>query len=388
MIIGNLVAQIIGSLFFFARAYSRIAIIKAWRLEDHVLTLAWVSHMKATLRCCICLICRQVLCTGYSACQYGQIANGAGRHAAAFFVEHLDTPITAQKYAYAAQIIVFPALAVSKMSICLTYLRVFEADTRGRYMIRALLVLLVLLTFPFMFEVAFQCNPIHVYWSEGRPADKCIADFAGFLLSGGLNIFCDVALMAIVLPRVLELQLHRRQRWALTGIVLLGTLAAAAGIVRMVRVSRSLALPNFEPSWDQYDISIWQSTEIYVSLLCASAPGIKPAVKKIFPKLLGSYSYRNRTRTTGAESMGIELGLGSKWKRATIGSARVHNRRLNGSVLDTADGPYTEFGSDIDARSTGRTSVDRSETATTVGESSQCGHIHKTGEVSVQTHVV
>jgi hypothetical protein len=66
----------------------------------------------------------------------------------------------------------------------------------------------------------------------------------------------------------------------------------------------------------------------------------------------------------------------------------VHNRRLNGSVLDTADGPYTEFGSDIDARSTGRTSVDRPETATTVGESSQRGHIHKTGEVSVQTHVV
>lgn len=328
----------------------------------------------------------QVLCTGYSVCQYGQIANGAGRHAAALFTQHLDTPITAQKYAYAAQIILFPALAVPKMSICLTYLRVFEADMRGRYMIRALLVLLVLLTFPFMFEVAFQCNPIHVYWSEARPADKCLADFAGFILSGSLNIFCDVALMAIVLPRVLELQLHRRQKWALTGIVLLGTLAAVAGIVRMVRVSRSLALPNFEPSWDQYDISIWQSTELYVSLLCASAPGIKPAVKKVFPKLLGSYSPRYRTRTTRGGSAGIELGLGSTWKRGTIGSTRVHNRRLDESVLDTADGPYTEFGSNIDARSTARTSVDRGpETATAVGESSQHGHIHKVVEISVQT---
>jgi hypothetical protein len=388
MIVGNLVAQIIGSLFFFTRAYSRIAIIKAWRLEDHVLTLAWVSHVKITLKYSICLILRQVFCTGYSVCQYGQIANGAGRHAAALFAQHLDTPITSQKYAYAAQIIVFPALAVPKMSICLTYLRVFDADIRGRYMIRALLILLVLLTFPFMFEVAFQCNPVHVYWSEGRPADKCIADFAGFLLSGSLNIFVDVALMAIVLPRVLRMQLHQRQRWALAGIVLVGTLAAVAGIVRMVRVSRSLALPNFEPSWDQYDISIWQSTEIYVSLLCASAPGIKPAVKKILPKLLGSYSSRYRTRTTGGESVGIELGLGPNWKRATIGSARVHNRRLNESVLDTADGPYTEFGSDIDARSTGRNSIDRPATTTTVGERSQRGHVHKTSEVSVQTQAV
>ena len=86
--------------------------------------------------------------------------------------------------------------------------------------------------------------------------------------------------------------------------------------------------------------------------------------------------------------MGIELGLGSNWKRATIGSARVHKKRLNESVLDTADGPYTEFGSDIDTRSTGRTSVDRPETATTVGENSQRGHIHKNSEVSVQIQMV
>lgn len=44
MIIGNVVVQAVGSLVFFARAYSRVAIIKAWRAEDYVLTLAWVSH--------------------------------------------------------------------------------------------------------------------------------------------------------------------------------------------------------------------------------------------------------------------------------------------------------------------------------------------------------
>lgn len=387
MITGNVVVQLVGSLFFFARAYSRIAITKAWRLEDYILTLAWVGQIREITiwGIDVLLTFGQVLCTGYSVCQYGQIANGAGRHAAAIFAMGSASPITSQKYAYAAQIIVFPALAVSKMSICLMYLRIFYEDKRGRYMIRALLVLLVLLTFPFMFEVAFQCNPVHVYWSEGRPADKCLADFVGFLLSGSLNIFVDVALMAIVLPRVLELQLHRRQRWALTGIVLLGSLAVIAGIVRMIRVSRSLALPNFEPSWDQYDISIWQSTEIYVSLLCASAPGIKPVIKKLFPRLLSSYSSRSRTRTTGGGETGIELSHGSKWKRATIGSARVHNRRLSDSVLETADGPYTEVGNGVDARSIGRKSEDRPEIAI---RSTQHGHIHKTSEISIQTRVI
>jgi len=44
MIIGNIVVQAVGSLFFFARAYSRVAIIKAWRAEDYVLASAWVGQ--------------------------------------------------------------------------------------------------------------------------------------------------------------------------------------------------------------------------------------------------------------------------------------------------------------------------------------------------------
>lgn len=273
------------------------------------------------------------------------------------------------------------------MSICLTYLRIFYTDKRGRYMIQGLLVLLVLLTFPFMFEVAFQCHPVHVYWTEGRPAGKCIRDLPGFLLSGSLNVFVDVALIAIVLPRILELHLHQRQRWALTGIVLLGSLAVAAGIVRMVRVSGSITMPDFEPSWDQYDVSIWTSAEVYVSLLCASAPGVKPVVVKILPKLLGSSFSRSRTRTGGVET-GIELGLGSRWKRTTIGSARINNKRLSESILANSDGLYTEMGNGVDARNVSRTSEDRSMASTSEGSSGHKGHIYKTSEVSVESHAI
>lgn len=296
-------------------------------------------------------------------------------------------PVTLQKYAYAAQILLMPALALSKMSICLTYLRIFYTDKCGRLMIQALLVLLVLLTFPFMFEVAFQCRPIHVYWTEGRPAEKCLQDSPGLILNGTLNISVDVALMGIVLPRVLQLQLHRRQKWALSGIVLLGSLAVAAGITRMVRISGLITMPSFEPSWDAYDVSIWTSTEIYVSLLCASAPGMKPVVVKILPKILGSSFSRNRTRATGEGSSGMELGLGSKWKRTAIGSTRMNSKRPSNAALLTADGPYTEVGSGADARSlSGKSNwpaIENSE-----DESSRAGHIYKTSEISIQNYAV
>jgi hypothetical protein len=43
MLLGNVLLQSLGCVIFFARVYSRAAIIKAWRAEDSMLALAWVS---------------------------------------------------------------------------------------------------------------------------------------------------------------------------------------------------------------------------------------------------------------------------------------------------------------------------------------------------------
>jgi hypothetical protein len=284
-----------------------------------------------------------------------------------------EDPVRSQQYAFAAQILLFPALALSKLSICAAYLRIFYTDIRGRRMIQALIVLLILIIIPFDIEIILQCKPIHVYWTEGRPASKCLDDLAGLFVNGTLNILADVILMAIVLPRVVELKLHKRQRWALIGIVLLGTLAVVAGIIRMVRVSLMLAKSDFDPSWDSYDISIWTNTEIYVSLICAAAPGIKPVIVRLLPKMLGS-SLRSRTRTTGAP-----IELSSKWKRTTtIGSSKLH-RQSSQTALATAEGPYTQCGRGVDADSFGDD---------TSGRPSRRGSdedgIYKTSEISVQ----
>jgi hypothetical protein len=284
-------------------------------------------------------------------------------------------PVRSQQYAYAAQILLFPALAMPKLSICSAYLRIFYTDFRGRRMIQALMVLLILTIIPMQIEVILQCKPIHVYWTEGRPASKCLKDLAGLFVNGTLNILADVILIAIVLPRVIELKLHKRQRRALIGVILLGTLAVVAGIIRMVRVSLMLQKPDFDPSWDSYDISIWTNTEIYVSLICAAAPGIKPVIVRLVPKILGT-TMRSRTRTTGGP---IELS-GSKWTR-TIGTGNSKlQRQTSETALATGDGPYTECGRGVDEESLEmRTSGRQSRRGSDAG-----GIIYKTSEIKVQ----
>lgn len=285
-----------------------------------------------------------------------------------------------QKYAYAAQILLFPALALPKLSICCTYLRIFYTAKWSRHMIQALMVLLVLLIIPMDIEVIFQCRPIHVYWSEGRPPSKCLDDIAGFFVSGTLNIVADAALIAIVLPRVMGLKLHKRQRYALMGVVLLGTLAIVAGIIRMVRVSQIFErVGGFDPSWDAYDISIWTNTEIWVAMICAAAPGIKPVLVKILPKLLGT-TLRSRTKTKpsgGATGPSIEMG--SKWKRNTRASSHVH-AQTSETALASAHGPYTECGRGVDDDSI---SEDRSERYGRRASDEE-GIIYKKSEISVQ----
>ncbi|CAI6341711.1 unnamed protein product [Periconia digitata] len=354
IIIGNATCQIVGTLFFLARVYSRGVIINSWKAEDTTLAVAWL------------------FATGFSICQYAQVYLGYGHHLTYIF-RHLGAyhSSVSQQYAFASQILVLFALAAPKLSICLTYLRLVSSDTWGRRLIKLLIVVVVAPTIPFIFGSIFQCRPISAYWTEGRPASKCAEDISGLWISGGMSIFVDLALVVIVLPQVLRLHLNTRQRWSLISIVMLGLLAAGAGLTRIVRVNTTLRKQDFDPSWDMYDLSIWTATEIYVSLICAAAPGMKPLVSKILPKLLGSTLASDKhTATTGYKSThppdSVELSL-SRQRRGTIGSTRVR-RNTHDSILEEGDGPYTEVGRGVDGRDDDEVSVESKWSATVVAE--------------------
>jgi hypothetical protein len=128
-----------------------------------------------------------------------------------------------------------------KVSMCLSYLRIFYSDIPGRRLIYGLLVLLALTMIPFIIETFFTRQPLHLYWSELRPSDKCSEDGSTLYIHGSLNLAVDISLMSIPISRILKLKLNKRQKWVLVVIVLLGSLAVAAGIIRLVRVGTVLS---------------------------------------------------------------------------------------------------------------------------------------------------
>lgn len=340
---GNAVIETIGTIVFLARIYSRFMINNSWKRDDYVLLGAWVRSLfpisRPTADAGL-----QLFATAYSFCQYEQVHHGAGRHIGAIIEQNPFQVVQMQKYAFAATLIALFALALPKLSICITYLRIFHTDVLGRRLIQSIMVVILVPLVVFFFLMLFQCNPIEVYWTEGRPADKCSQDLSGIYVIGSLNVGVDLALIAVVLPRVLDLQLQPRQKWVLVAIVGLGSFAAMAGLVRMIRVGMVLANPNFDPTWDAYDISIWTSTEIYVSLICASAPGTKPLVTQLMPKLLGS-SPSSWNHSGSGSTRPSSVGTSSKPRRGTIGSNRIRPRKHDTFVED--EGPYEQVGTGL-----------------------------------------
>jgi hypothetical protein len=88
-------------------------------------------------------------------------------------------------------------------------------------------------------------------------------------------------------------------------------------------------------------VSIWTWTEIYVTLICAATPGMKPLISRLLPRLLGT-TLRSRTGTTGGRSNQIELA--SKMRRSALGTRHSSVLKSNSTAnLTSAPGPYAEI---------------------------------------------
>ena len=64
VVAGNIAVQVLGTLFFFARVYSRLFLVATWKSEDWALLAVWVSCTISKDDCAI-TDGFQLLATGY-----------------------------------------------------------------------------------------------------------------------------------------------------------------------------------------------------------------------------------------------------------------------------------------------------------------------------------
>ena len=112
----------------------------------------------------------------------------------------------------------------------------------------------------------------------------------------------DIALIAFAIPQIMRLKVAHAQKVALLITVALGFIPLIASMIRVIRVSAILKAAD--KSWVSYDSSIWSAVDCNVSILCASAPIVKPLVRKLMPVLLGSTNSEITSNTRSRPTAG------------------------------------------------------------------------------------
>jgi len=225
-----------------------------------------------------------------------------------------------KKLGFANRIVFQFVICTTKLGICAFYLRVFH-DKFSKWFIYALLAIIAALAIAMEFTIIFSCSPVSDAWSLGKK--HCIPFAPSFIANTSCNIAIDLALMIFVIPKIsmhlvrwdqgttanVGTQYHSRSRANKRSIStsLLGwdfsssslrffdayqfSNTSTAAISRVSALSLSLRIQSLT-AWpgERVNVGIWVSVEVSTGLFCASAPCLKPFIRKMFPGLASTFS--------------------------------------------------------------------------------------------------
>ncbi|KAF4617958.1 hypothetical protein G7Y89_g15024 [Cudoniella acicularis] len=151
--------------------------------------------------------------------------------------------------------------------------------------------------------IAFSCTPVRASWDTTLVLTaKCFSKDT-FTAIGLFNSYVLFACLPI--PMVWTLQVNKRTKITLALILSLGLFACAAAIVKAVLQSKVYSTSDTTRN-DTY--FIWNSLELYIGILAASLPSLRPLFKNILD------TTRNmRTRRTGVSTSGTGMGARHKY---------------------------------------------------------------------------
>ncbi|KAF8853463.1 hypothetical protein BDZ45DRAFT_560611, partial [Acephala macrosclerotiorum] len=253
---GTIIPILIASVFVVARLYTRFIITRNWGNDDTLITIAWITSLG--------LAVANVLFVPFG---------GAGHHQ---IFQKESQIVPAFKLAFISRFIYQVVLCLTKLGICVFYLRIFQ-DKLSKQFVYAMMAFTAVSTLIIEFVFVFQCSPVSDAWaivnSNCRPTNPSV------IANAVCNIVADVAIMAFAIPRVLPLQMTARQKATLLVLVSLGVLVIAASIVRCYLVTSI----NSDFTWNGYNITTRSAIEVATGLFCASAPCIRPLLRQIAP---------------------------------------------------------------------------------------------------------
>jgi hypothetical protein len=266
LLVAIVIPQAFTFLFVIGRIVSRTLILRIWGWDDVLLFFAWLNSLAVMIGFAI-------------STSYGQ------GHRFANVPKHLL--LVSFDITYAALICYQLCLCLTKISILAFYIRVFPAH-REQWMSWGTIIFVIAFGTPLLIGSILQCD-LATGVSRFGSTSRCFTsgEYYPFLqASTALHTVTDAWLIIMIIPVLSTLQIARRPKYALMGVLSLGLFVMVASIARLTMLNRYVGTQDI--TWYLVEFDIWTVWECSVGIICACAPTLRPLLRQMFPGFMDS----------------------------------------------------------------------------------------------------
>ncbi|KAG7418086.1 Satratoxin biosynthesis SC1 cluster protein 4 [Fusarium oxysporum f. sp. rapae] len=186
---------------------------------------------------------------------------------------------------YLLPILYNPVQCGAKMALLLVYRRL-APQKWFHFTIWATSVVVIGSSIAITFTTIFPCKPVRAGWDITITDKKCIDRPAVYQATAIMGAITDAMVLAVPIPVVIPLQISRRQKIGLICFFGVGGVTVFTSIMRLIALIRSMG--NVDQSWGGGPVLLWIFAEANLSIICATLTTVKPFIKHISPRILGS----------------------------------------------------------------------------------------------------
>ncbi|KAF2806827.1 uncharacterized protein BDZ99DRAFT_422054 [Mytilinidion resinicola] len=185
-----------------------------------------------------------------------------------------------EKANYTLQLLPLASLGFSKASVLCFYRRIFFVYERFLNVNTVLMVIVVAWAVSFFFTTLFQCKNPRTLWTTFEYSRVECVDTLPFYYAVSISGFLtDLMILASPLPIIYQLQMPLKNRIAVAGILLLGTVVCGAGITRFVtfvNIGHGIFANINDITYFTTPVFAWTMIESSLAVVGANLPLLRP----------------------------------------------------------------------------------------------------------------
>ncbi|KAI2464342.1 hypothetical protein F4781DRAFT_74041 [Annulohypoxylon bovei var. microspora] len=233
------------------------------------------------------------------------VNHGLGRHT--FYLTH-EQSVNQQYYSLLAQVFCVQALSFAKMSIVVSYMRVLRDSGNRLHQVLLWAIGILVFVVNTMVIITFYtgCNPTEKSWDPLTKGTCWTTNkkLAFFLLQGAFSAFSDFFLAFSPFFFLHKLQVKKRTKALILGLMGLGTVTGVFAIIRTVETGTQLNPPPTAVPDGSFSTVLgltWAGMERNIAILAGSIPALNPLAApatRLIKQTLGSSASRLRSTTS------------------------------------------------------------------------------------------